>query len=47
MSWYPITPATAFPNHPEWPVYEAPARWYIQQGEGFGKRHPNTERVAA
>jgi hypothetical protein len=47
MSWYPITPAAAFPNHPEWPVYEAPARWYIQQDEGFGKRHTNTEQVAA
>jgi hypothetical protein len=48
MSWYPITPAATFPNHPEWPVYEAPARWYIQQGEGFGKRHTtSTEQVAA
>jgi hypothetical protein len=27
---YPITPAVVFKDHPEWPVYEAPARWYIQ-----------------
>ena len=46
MSAYPITPATTFHNHPEWPIYEAPARWYIQQGEPFGKQH-NTKRVAA
>jgi hypothetical protein len=47
MRWYPITPAATFPNHPEWPVYEAPARWYIQQGEGFGEHHISTEQVAA
>lgn len=34
---YPVFPAQSFPAHPEWPVYEAPARWYIQQGERFGK----------
>ena len=27
---YPIFPAQAFPNHPEWPTYEAPARWYVR-----------------
>lgn len=29
MNGYPVTPAQEFPTHPEWPVYEAPARWYI------------------
>lgn len=29
---YPVYAAVEFPEHPEWPVYEAPARWYIQQG---------------
>lgn len=28
---YPVTPAVVFADHPEWPVYEAPAFWYIQQ----------------
>lgn len=31
-----VTPAVVFKDRPEWPVYEAPARWYIQQGERFG-----------
>jgi hypothetical protein len=33
MTGYPITPAVVFKDRPEWPVYEAPARWYISQGE--------------
>lgn len=36
LSVYPVTPAVTFADRPEWPVYEAPARWYIQRGEGFG-----------
>lgn len=36
---YPVTPAQAFPNHPEWPVYEAPARWYVRPIE-----HTTTKR---
>ena len=39
---YPVTPAVAFPTKPEWPVYEPPARWYIQTGQPFG-----WERTAA
>jgi len=23
----------------EWPVYEPPARWYIQQGQPFGENY--------
>lgn len=39
MSNYcPVTPAVVFKDHPEWPVYEAPPRWYIQTGEPFGQR---------
>jgi hypothetical protein len=34
---YEVTPAVVFKDHPEWPAYEAPARWYIQTGERFGK----------
>ena len=30
MTPYEPYPAVAFPTRPEWPVYEAPARWYIQ-----------------
>lgn len=28
-----VTPAVEFPNRPEWPVYEAPALWYIRKIE--------------
>lgn len=38
MSNHPVTPAITFKNHPEWPVYDSPALWYIQTGEPFGKR---------
>ena len=34
---YEPFPAVAFPTHPDWPVYEAPPRWYIQTGERFGE----------
>lgn len=27
---YPIYAAQEFPEHPEWPRYEAPARWYVR-----------------
>ena len=37
LTGYPITPAAVFKDHPEWPTYEAPPRWYISQGEPFAK----------
>lgn len=42
--YYPVTPAVVFANRPEWPTYEAPARWYIQTGEPFGHRDPATAK---
>jgi hypothetical protein len=38
LNSHPITPAVAFPTRPDWPVYEAPSRWYISQGKPFGSR---------
>lgn len=33
-----VTPAVVFKDRPEWPVYEAPALWYIQRGERSDSR---------
>ena len=38
-----IVPAVEFPNHPEWPAYEAPARWFVQPGK---KPRTNPTHVA-